>query len=49
MAAGEIKDALDHPVPFILLVTIAVMCMAAILGWGAKAAGLPGPAAILHP
>ncbi len=50
MAMAEFKDSLDHPVSFVFLMTIAVVCMAAILSWGAKAAGLPGPAGLLqHP
>lgn len=43
-------DSLDHPVVFILFVSLAVCGMLAILTWGAKAAGWSGAAAVLqHP
>jgi hypothetical protein len=50
MANGEFKDALDHPVSFVVLMTIAVVCMSALFSWGFKAAHLPGPAGLFqHP
>jgi hypothetical protein len=43
-------DALDHPIVFVLLMTVAVACTMAIFTAGAKAANLPGPAALFqHP
>lgn len=44
MAKGELRDSLDHPVFFVIVITIAVACMSVILAWALKAAGLPGPA-----
>lgn len=47
---SKLVEELDHPIPFVLAITIAVMCMSALLTWGFKAAGLPGPAALFqHP
>lgn len=47
---GELADALDHPIFFLLVMSIGVVCMLAILSWGAKAANLPGISALLqHP
>lgn len=47
---GEIADALDHPIFFTLLITLAVVAWAAIFTWAFKAANLPGPAALFqHP
>jgi hypothetical protein len=44
------KDSLDHPVFFVIVLTVAVCCMAAIFAWALKAANLPGPAALFqHP
>lgn len=48
MAAGEFRDSLDHPVFFVILLTVAVSCMAVIFSWGLKAAGLPGPANVFR-
>lgn len=46
----ELVDALDHPIFFLLVISIGVVCMLSILTWGAKAANLPGPASLLqHP
>jgi hypothetical protein len=39
-------ETLDHPVLFVLLMTIAVFCMAAVIQWGAKAAGFGGLATV---
>jgi hypothetical protein len=46
MAAGEVRDALDHPIFFVVVLTVCVMCFSAIVAWALKAAGLPGPANI---
>lgn len=47
---AELADALDHPIFFSLAVTLVVVAWMAILTWGAKAANLPGPAALFqHP
>lgn len=43
----DLQD-LDHPVVFVLLMTIAIACMASFLTWGLKAANLPGPAALIQ-
>lgn len=46
----EVIDALDHPIIFSLVITIVVVAWMAILTWGFKAAGWPGPAALFqHP
>lgn len=46
----ELVEALDHPIFFLLVISIGVVCMLSILTWGAKALDLPGPAALLqHP
>lgn len=34
---NELKKNLDHPVVFLLLITIGVMCGIAVIKWGAKA------------
>lgn len=51
MASGErVAQALDHPIFFSFIVTLTVVGWMALLTWGAKAAGLPGPAALFqHP
>lgn len=50
MAKGELLDSLDHPIVFVVLMTIAVVSLAAIFVWLFKAAGWPGPAALFqHP
>ncbi len=47
---AELKDALDHPIFFLFVMSIGVVCMLAILSWGAKAADLPGLSMLLqHP
>ena len=46
----ELRDALDHPVVFLFVTTVGVVCLAAILVWLFKATGWPGPAALFqHP
>lgn len=51
MAKGrEIIEAMDHPVVFSLLITLVVVGWLAVFTWVAKAANLPGPAALFqHP
>lgn len=40
----------DHPVVFVALMAIAVMCMSTVFTWGAKAWNLPGVASVMqHP
>lgn len=47
---SEFLDALDHPIVFVVLMTVAVACTMAIATWGFKSANLPGPAALFqHP
>ena len=43
MADGDLRDSLDHPVFFLIVVTVGVFCLAKIFAWGLKAANLPGP------
>lgn len=41
---------LDHPIVFVFLVTLAVLAMASLITYGAKAANLPGLASLAqHP
>jgi heme/copper-type cytochrome/quinol oxidase subunit 2 len=50
MAAGEVVEALDHPIFFSIVITIVVVAWMAIFTWAFKAANLPGPAALFqHP
>lgn len=51
MAKGEqVREALDHPIFFSLVITLVVVAWMAIFTWGFKAANLPGPAALFqHP
>lgn len=45
-----IRDSLDHPVFFVIVITVAVVCMASIFTWAFKAMNMPGPAALFqHP
>lgn len=46
---GKFLDAADHPVVFVLFLSMAVAGMLSILSWGAKAANHPGAAAVLKP
>jgi hypothetical protein len=47
---SEIASALDHPIFFSFVVTLVVVGWMALLTWAAKAANLPGPAALFqHP
>jgi hypothetical protein len=46
----NLASALDHPIFFSFVITLVVVGWMAILTWGAKAANLPGPAALFqHP
>lgn len=50
MARESVRDALDHPVFFSLVIALTTVGWLAIMTWLAKAANLPGPAALLqHP
>lgn len=51
MARGDkMADALDHPIFFTFAVALVVIAWMAIFTWMAKAAGLPGLAALAqHP
>lgn len=51
MADGKkVLDGLDHPIVFVLFMTFAVCGTMALLTWAFKAAGMPGPAAMVqHP
>lgn len=40
----EIRDALDHPIFFSLVITLVVVAWLAIFTWAFKAMNLPGPA-----
>lgn len=43
-------DALDHPLPFIFFMLLALWGLAAVLTWGSKQLGWDGPAAFFqHP
>lgn len=47
---NDLLDGLDHPIMFVLLMTLAVASTMAIFTWGAKSMNLPGPAALFqHP
>lgn len=47
---NKVLDAMDHPIVFVFFMTLAVLGASALLTWGFKAAGLPGPAALAqHP
>jgi hypothetical protein len=41
-----VREALDHPIFFLIVMTIGVFALAAVFRWGLKAAGLPGGAAM---
>lgn len=44
----EVLDSLDHPIFFILVVAVAVAVVLAIFAWAAKAANVPGLAALFE-
>jgi hypothetical protein len=46
--AGELADALDHPVFFLIVVAIGVAALLCIFTWLAKAANLQGLASVLE-
>lgn len=47
---AELASALDHPIFFSLVITLVVVAWMAVLTWAAKAANLPGAAALFqHP
>jgi hypothetical protein len=37
-----LRDSLDHPIVFVVFVTISVFALAAIIRWAAKAQNMPG-------
>jgi hypothetical protein len=44
------RDALDHPVFFAVVITVVVVSLSAIFSWGFKAMNMPGPAGLFqHP
>lgn len=43
-AVEELRDALDHPIFFSLVITLVVVAWLAIFTWAFKAMNLPGPA-----
>jgi hypothetical protein len=43
----KVVRALDHPIPFLLFVTLGVFGMSALLKWGFDTAGLYGAKAVL--
>lgn len=49
MSKAAILDGADHPVVFILFVSLAVAGMLSVLAWLAKAADMPGVATALKP
>lgn len=50
MAKGEMLDSLDHPIFFTFFVALAVIAWMALITWFAKAANVPGLAALAqHP
>jgi hypothetical protein len=50
VAKGDFVDSLDHPIVFLVLITVGVVALAAIFVWLFKAAGWPGPAMLFqHP
>lgn len=47
---GKVIESLDHPIPFIFFVTLAVLGMSCLLTWGFKSLGWTGPAGLTqHP
>lgn len=47
---AEFRDALDHPIFFSFVITLAVVAWMAILTWAFKAMNMPGPAGLFqHP
>jgi len=48
--SDDFRDALDHPIFFSFVIALTTVFWLAILTWTFKAAGLPGPAALVqHP
>ena len=37
-----LRESLDHPIMFAVLITIVVFSLAAIIRWAAKAQNMPG-------
>lgn len=50
MAKGEISRSLDHPIFFTFVIALTTVAWLALFTWAAKAAGVPGLAALVqHP
>ena len=50
MAKGDLPEALDHPLVFLIVITIGVASLLCIFAWIAKARGSSGAAAFFaHP
>lgn len=45
---GKFLDGLNHPLPFVLFMTLAVVGMSALLTSAFKRLGMPGPAAVFQ-
>lgn len=46
----DLREKLDHPLFFLLVITLGVMAMSSLITWGAKSAGFHGVAAVSqHP
>lgn len=44
------RDSMDHEIPFVFFASLAILGALAFMTWGAKAAGIPGLAALTqHP
>lgn len=43
MADGKVIKTLDHPIPFLLFVTVGVIGMSALLGWLFASLNMTGP------
>ncbi|MDA8385416.1 MAG: hypothetical protein M0Z88_04045 [Actinomycetota bacterium] len=43
----ELANSLDHPIFFLLVLSVGVAAMLAILSWAAKAANIPGLSSLL--
>lgn len=45
-----LRESLDHPIFFTLMIALTTVAWLSLITWGAKAAGLPGLAALAqHP
>lgn len=47
---ADFRQSLDHPIFFTFVIALTTVAWCALLAWGFKAAGMPGPAGLLqHP